>query len=47
MKFKIKQGSVTILALLMLLLTACEQEFTNPNNPTEDVVLDPKRVYMP
>ena len=42
MKFKIKQGSVTILALLMLLLTACEQEFTNPNNPTEDVVFGSK-----
>ena len=42
MEYRAKLGFVATLALFMLLVTSCESEFTNPNNPTEDVIFDSK-----
>ncbi len=42
MNFKIKQASVVIFTLFMLVITSCKSDFSNPNNPTEEVVFDSK-----
>lgn len=42
MKHRAKQAGVAIFALFMLVLTSCDTDFFNPNNPTEDVIFDSK-----
>ena len=42
MKHRPKKTIVAILALFILALTACDTEFFNPNNPTEDVIFESK-----
>ena len=42
MKHRAKQTAVAILTLFILVLTSCDTEFSNPNNPTEDVIFESK-----
>jgi hypothetical protein len=42
MKHRAKQAIVAIFAIFMPVLTACESDFFNPNNPTEEVIFDSK-----
>ncbi len=42
MKHRAKQTSVAIFALFMLVVTSCDTDFFNPNNPTEDVIFESK-----
>lgn len=42
MKHRAKQTVVAIFTLFMLVLTSCDTEFSNPNNPTEDVIFESK-----
>ena len=42
MKYRAKNPIVLVFAFFMLLITACETDFLNPNNPTEDVILESK-----
>ncbi len=42
MKHRAKQTVVAILTLFILVLTSCDTEFSNPNNPTEDVIFESK-----
>jgi len=42
MKLKAKQMIAGMLTMCMLAMTACESDFLNPNNPTEEVILTSK-----
>lgn len=42
MKYRAKNPIVLVFVFFMLLITACETDFLNPNNPTEDVILESK-----
>lgn len=42
MKHRKNQAIVAIFALFMLVLTSCETDFVNPNNPTEEVLFSSK-----
>ena len=42
MKHRAKCTIVAIFALFMLVVTSCDTDFSNPNNPTEEVILNSK-----
>jgi starch-binding outer membrane protein, SusD/RagB family len=39
---RLKKTILAILALLLFVLASCKTDFSNPNNPTEDVIYDSK-----